>query len=195
MRKTSSLALVIALGLGVTACSTGASDDSNTVEKGGAVAIAESPTPTPTPTESATPSPSETQIPEPEFGDKYTWENEVSISISTPKAYKPSKNSSGKGRHFVSFDIVIENNSGKPIDPGDFDFSASSDGFESHDVFDYDKNIGVRPETTIKDGRSAKFKLGYGVEKPEDIIMDVTQIVPDDVNKGFSKFLDVSFVS
>lgn len=164
MKKTVSvLTLAVALAFGLSACS-----DNGTVEKGGAETSA---TTEATETTAAAAESSELQ-----FGDKYTYENGVSLSITKPAEYTPSEYAIGisNSHEPVVFEVTIENNSGEDYDPSMSYFTASSGGEESEQIFDSENGLDGGPTTTVKNGKSIKFKIGFSVADPSDITMDAS---------------------
>lgn len=167
MKKTlPALALSLALAFTMSACS-----DNGTVEKGGAESSAAE-------TSAAAESTAEASN-ELQFGDKYTYENGVSLAISKPEAFKPSETglmllSDPDGKDFVSFDVTIVNGSDEAYDPNLTNFTASSDGEEAEQIFDTDNKLNGSPSTTVKPGKSVKFKIGFAVADKGDITMDAS---------------------
>jgi len=165
LKKTlPALALSLALAFTMSACS-----DNGTVEKGGAESSAAE-------TSAAAESTAEASN-ELQFGDKYTYENGVSLSISKPADYTPSESAAimgDTGNDAVVFDVTIHNGSGEDYDPSLAYFTASSDGEEAEQIFDSAKKVGDSPTTTVKDGKSIKFKIAFGVADKSDITMDAT---------------------
>ncbi|CBT75432.1 MULTISPECIES: DUF4352 domain-containing protein [Glutamicibacter] len=163
MKKLAPLAAAAALALSLTACS-------GEIEKGGAEPAASS--------EATKESATTEQVETLQFGDKYTWTNGVSMAISKPKKFELSEVGkmvvTNEDANFVSFDVVVENGSEEDFDPVMIHFTASSDGEEAEAVFDTDNKLDGPPQTTIKPGKSAKFKIGFGVADPKDITMDAS---------------------
>ena len=164
MKKLASLAIAATLAISLSACS-----DSGEIEKGGAEKPAAKSSPT---VEPAAEDNKELQ-----FGDKYTYENGVSLSISKPVEFKPSEAglmivTDPKGKKFVAFDVTIANGSEEDYDPTLATFTASSGGEEAEAVFDTENKLSGSPSTTVKIGKTVKFKVGFAVTDEKDITMD-----------------------
>ena len=161
------LGLISAASLALVGCS-----DSGTVEKGGASTASSTAAAT---TQDAEPASEAEDSKELQFGDKYTWENGLSLSISKPEAFKPSSYAikGDTGKHVI-MTVVIENGTGEDYDPVLSSFTASSSGEESEGVFDDANKLNGSPDTTVKAGKSIKFKIGFSVADPKDITLDAS---------------------
>lgn len=109
------------------------------------------------------------------FGKAYSWEDGLAVTVSTPRAYKPSEYAAGtdKFTKFVSFEVRVVNKTGKAWDPTLFQTSVQSNNQEADEVFD-SENLGEMPQTKLLNGREAKFTVAYGVANPQDLVMEVT---------------------
>lgn len=108
------------------------------------------------------------------FGDTMTYTDGLSITVSKGTKFTPSDTSMGKGKFFVKFTVVIVNGTGKVFDPSMFQATAQSSNVEGDEVFDSAGGMNGGPDTKLLKGREAKFVIGFGVEDPKDIVLEVT---------------------
>lgn len=124
--------------------------------------------------------PTETQTTEPQdetvkFGKSYTWENGVSATISAPKTLSRTGGSGVGGEKFksaVSFTITIVNKSGKAFEPSVATVSVQSGDLEGDEIFDSAEGFEGSPSTKVLNGRQTKYKVGFGVSNPKDVIVE-----------------------
>lgn len=180
-----STAAVFALSL--TACqSGGVNDDPPAGSNAPAEEVqSESPTAEAEPSESPTPevevSESEPEAePEPEaanpvFGETYTWENGLSVTVSQPEPFEPSEYAAvGDGDNHISFDVTIVNGTGENYDPAIFNTTMQSGNTEASQIFDSESGLGGSPSTTLLADREAIFTVGYTVADPDDLVLDLS---------------------
>ena len=110
----------------------------------------------------------------PQFGETYSWDDGLEMTVSKPTAYKPSPSAAGTDRfkNFLMFQITIKNGSKEKFEPGPTTISVSSGDEEGQEVFDYDKGIESAPSTSVRPGRSTKWKVAFAVKDPKDLTMD-----------------------
>lgn len=99
---------------------------------------------------------------------------DVLVTVSRPKPFKPGEWSFG-GEDFdnhVKFTINIVNDGDKPYDPSLFMTTLQSGNTEADEV--YDDSMGGSPNTKVLPGREVEFTVGYGVQNPKDLVMEVT---------------------
>ncbi|MGA4507262.1 hypothetical protein ACQB6R_06060 [Propionibacteriaceae bacterium G1746] len=107
------------------------------------------------------------------FGSSMTWEDNLSVTVSKPAAFKPSEYSQEKGfSQYVVFDITIVNKTGQPWDPAMFYATLQSSNEEAPQVYDSEK-LGNRPSTKLLNSREVKFKIAFAVKNPADLVMEV----------------------
>ena len=108
------------------------------------------------------------------FGQTHTWNDGISVTVSAPKAYKPSDSAmTGKEKNNVVFTITLVNKSGKVFDPTMFSASMQSGNTEAEQVFDSANDVGGSPQTKLLNGREAKFQIAFNVSNPKDLVMEV----------------------
>lgn len=89
----------------------------------------------------ATPAPTPIDLPNNilNFGEVFTWDDEISLSVSEPTVFVPSEYSYGlvDGQTAVVFTFVVTNGSDNVVDPMTF-VSLASGGFPSASIMDAD---------------------------------------------------------
>jgi len=110
------------------------------------------------------------------FGQSFTWEDGVTVTVSAPKVFKPTDIAAGTEgyKHFVMFTVVLVNKTGQPIDPSQIYYTAQSADNEASAIFDTDLGLEGAPETTLLNGRQTKFKIGFGVLNTKDVVLELT---------------------
>jgi hypothetical protein len=107
----------------------------------------------------------------PKFGETVTYENGLQITVSKPKEFKPTDTAAvtEDAAKFLSFDVLVVNNTGKNFDPSMIYMSLQSGDTEGEEVFDSEGGYEGTPSTKLLDGRQAKYKVGFGVADPNDL--------------------------
>jgi len=116
---------------------------------------------------------SDSEAPEenPTFGEAYTWENGLTVKVGIPKPYKPSDSASaGKGEH-IAFDITVVNKTGANYDVSCDSLSMQSGNAEAEQIFDSENGLEGSPSTALLDGRESKFRVGFTVSDPTDLVL------------------------
>ena len=95
--------------------------------------------------------------------------------VARPVRFQPSEYASAeKAPAYLSFKITIINGTSKRYDPVMFRVSVQSDDTEADQVFDMENSLGGPPSTKILPNRQSSFKVGFGVQNPKDLIVQVT---------------------
>jgi hypothetical protein len=116
------------------------------------------------------------------FGETFTWDDNVSISVSAPAPYTPGEYAAGlvDGHSAVLFEFVLTNNSDENFEPLVWN-SATSGGVEAPGVFDSAAGISFPPTTVLLPGQTIKWNQAYSVLDPANITMQVAAgILHDD---------------
>lgn len=108
------------------------------------------------------------------FGSAFTWQDGLSITVSKPAPYTPSKYAAtGKTfTHFVVFDVTIVNKTGAAWDPAMIYATLQSANQEGDRVFD-SSQLPPDPSTKLLNGREVKFKMAFGVADPADLVLEI----------------------
>lgn len=158
---------VIALTLGCASTSGSANEDppSGTNADSSEAAAAEEPSEEPTEEDSGVIA----------FGESYTYEDGLTVTLSPPAPFKPSYKEvvTGDGQP-IQFEVTIVNNTGAPFDPSGVYTTVQSGNEEGEELFDTEAGLDGSPTTTLLDGRESKFKIGYAVKDPADLVLQMT---------------------
>jgi hypothetical protein len=169
MRK--SIAIVLAAAFALSGCG-GTSGRVSDEEVAGSNRPTETSPAESTPTTEAPP-----PVVNPKFGETYTYEDGLVVTIGTPQPYTPSESAAvGEPRPpaFVVFDVTVVNGSQANYEPAIFSVSLQSANVEEQQVFDSANGIGGTPTTPILPGREAAFRLAFGATNPNDLVMQVS---------------------
>jgi hypothetical protein len=109
------------------------------------------------------------------FGQTYTWEDDISVTVSEPVPFQPSEYSAVEGAAaHMAFTVTVVNGSASPFDLTMFTASAQSGNTEAEEVFDSSNGFSGSPSTKLLPGRESVFKVGFGVSTPDDIVLQVS---------------------
>jgi len=112
----------------------------------------------------------------PTFGESYTYENGLTVTVSPPQPYAPS-DSAAVGEpappNSVVFDITVTNGTQTNYDPAAFMATMQSGSTEGQQVFDSANGIGGTPTTTLLPGRESQFRVAFGATDPNDLVLEV----------------------
>lgn len=112
---------------------------------------------------------------QPTFGDTYTWNDGMAVTVGKPQPFTPSEWASiddENGQHHV-FDVTVVNGTSEAHDAFEVSLQASSGGEQSGTIFDTDNGIDI-PTVSIQPGKSLNFKVAFTLKDPSDINMDVS---------------------
>lgn len=109
------------------------------------------------------------------FGKTYTYEDGLSVTVSKPSTYHPTRYAAvtKKSPHYVTFKVTVVNKTAKKVDLTLFNATVQSSSEEAEAVFDSEGGLEGSPSTSLLKGRESTFKIGFGVQDPKDIVMDV----------------------
>lgn len=110
------------------------------------------------------------------FGETWAFEDGLQVTVSKPETFKPDEWSmGGEGYdHAVRFTVTIVNKTGENFDPTMFHATVQSGDREGDQIFDSANGLEGAPSTVILDGRETTFDIGFGVDDPKDIVMELT---------------------
>lgn len=111
---------------------------------------------------------------EPAFGEAFTYDDGLTVTVSAPKPYKPSNSAAAGKGEAVAFDITLVNNTGATFDPSLLSASLQSGNGQAEEIFDTAKGLNGSPMTKLLDGREAKWIIGYTVQDPNDLVLEVS---------------------
>lgn len=110
------------------------------------------------------------------FGETWTWEDGIAVTVSEPEPYETSSSGVG-GEAFedaVRFDVTIENGTDAPLELFAVLASVQSGTSTGDQIFDSANNVSGSPGNTLLAGRSVEFPIAFGVEDPEDLVLQIT---------------------
>lgn len=110
------------------------------------------------------------------FGDVVTWEDGLSLSVSTATPYTPSDSAAGlvSGQTNLQFTLVLTNHTKDVVKPFGFD-DLTSGGTAASSIFDIAGNIGQGPDgSVILPGQSFKWIEGFSVADPKSLTLSYT---------------------
>ena len=108
------------------------------------------------------------------FGETYTYENGLAVSVSEPEAYMPSATSVNGGEpDFVTFTVTVVNGSTGDIASSDVFVTVQSGGGEAGEVMDPDAGIVGAPAEVVAPGGDRSWPLAFGVLSAGDVLVRV----------------------
>lgn len=112
----------------------------------------------------------------PTFGQAYTWDDGLSLTIGAPEPFTPSEYAAGitDGATNVKFTVTIVNGTDKNFEPAATYLTVQSGNTEASQIFDSENGAGTGPSTALLPGREATFSVGFSVADPADIVMDAS---------------------
>ena len=109
------------------------------------------------------------------FGATYSWDDGLDVTVAPPTPFTPSEFAAAEpAAAYVSLAVTIANRTGQPYDPTIFFVTMQSGDREADQVFDAANGFEGTPTTAILDGRDATFTVGFGVQDPNDLVLQVT---------------------
>ncbi|MDP9421143.1 MAG: hypothetical protein M3P53_13560 [Actinomycetota bacterium] len=110
------------------------------------------------------------------FGETFTYENGLSITVSAPEPYTKSDTGAGAedSAAQVKFDVTVVNGTSERYEPALFSTTLQSDNAEGDAIFDSANGINGAPSTVLLPGREASFAIAYGVSNPADLVLEVS---------------------
>ena len=109
------------------------------------------------------------------FGQKYTWPDGVAVTVSGPKAYRPSSSAatSQAAVRYVSMTVTLTNGSDKNVEATGTSLAVTANGAPAEEVFDSAKGIGGSPTSTVLPGKSVTYTVAVGVPTKEKADLQV----------------------
>ena len=107
------------------------------------------------------------------FGEVATLEDGSTLTVGEPVPMKRADVAAGGEDfdEFVKFQLTYTNNSDEPYDPSGTTTSLSSGDREGDEVFQPGLSY---PESKVRPGRKITWRIGYGVDQPEDLQLTVS---------------------
>lgn len=109
------------------------------------------------------------------FGQRITWPDGVAVTVSQPKAYRPSSSAatSQSAARYVSMTVTLTNGSDKNVEATGTALAVTANGTPADEVFDSVKGIGGSPTSTVLPGKSITYTVAFGVPTKEQTELQV----------------------
>ena len=176
MKRLSALALIPLLTLALTGCDSDTGTDTKpeseaaTVEQSGDTTTVEV-------EEEVVEEPANTN---PTFGDTYTWDDGLAVTISEPEEATLSEYA---GEMYdleagtpIAFTVTLTNGTDKDVEAMMINTKMTSGGKESEAIFDSVAGVDL-PTATVLPGKSLEWKIGFVVADPADMILTVSDVL------------------
>jgi len=106
------------------------------------------------------------------FGDTFTYDDGMAVTVSAPEAYTPGEYSSGADQAAtVVFSVTIENGTDANFAPMPYE-TATSGGVEASKVFDSD--IENSPTTVVPAGQTITYRVVFSVADADQIVFQMS---------------------
>lgn len=117
------------------------------------------------------PQPEPTADTRPAFGDAWAFDDGLTVTIGEPEPFEPGEWAiyDEDAMAHLKFEVVVENSTGEDYDPNLIVITANSGGREAEPVFDAQNSLDGTPSTTVIDGSSVAYNVGFSVLDPESV--------------------------
>ncbi len=112
------------------------------------------------------------------FGETYTYEDGVSITVGDPVEFTPVGPYIEPANAYIYVPVTIVNNGSARVDPTLGYASVQSTNVEASYVYETE-TLGDGPSTDVLPGRETAFRLGFGVADPADIVLEIAPNAAD----------------
>jgi hypothetical protein len=110
----------------------------------------------------------------PTFGESFEWSDGLSVTVSEPSEFTPTEMAfASPAASYLSFVVTIVNGSDANYDPSGLFATLQSGNTEAEQIFDFDDGFAGTPQTALLPGREVEFKIGFGVDNPDDLVMQI----------------------
>lgn len=109
------------------------------------------------------------------WGEAFTYEDGLVVTLSQPTGYTPSETAAGTDgfTSFVRVDVTITNGTSDVYEPTLFLLDGTSGGVAMSQVFDIAQGMTLAPTAAVLPGQSITFAAAFGVADPADLTFDV----------------------
>lgn len=112
------------------------------------------------------------------FGDVYTWDDEVSVSVSKPSEFVPTEEAMGavSGYSHIALTVVVTNNSDEPVSVAGWMPIVTTGGSDADVIIDSGNplgSIGYSLSDDIAPGESGTWVEAYSVAEPDNLTYKV----------------------
>ncbi|MFC5947091.1 phage holin family protein [Pseudonocardia lutea] len=109
------------------------------------------------------------------WGQAFRYGDGLTVTVSEPVAYKPSRYAVTTTGRAVKVDITVTNESSQPFDSAIVQITGSHGGFSAPQIFDSAKGLVGAPSGTVLPGKSITFPVGLEVgDEVGDFQVEVT---------------------
>jgi len=107
----------------------------------------------------------------PAFGDAWAFDDGLTVTIGAPEPFEPSEWAvfDEDADTHLKFEVLVENGTGEDYDPNGIVITANSGGREADPVFDTENSLDGSPSTTVIDGGSVTYNVGFSVLDPDSV--------------------------
>ena len=97
------------------------------------------------------------------------------VKVGKPSRFTPSEYAvTGKAPAYVALTVTLINGTGKRFDAALLSASMQSNDTEADQVFDSENGLGGAPSTALLPNRQSSFKIGFAVQNPKDLVLELT---------------------
>ncbi|HEY9564027.1 MAG TPA: hypothetical protein VIR30_09680 [Nocardioides sp.] len=107
-----------------------------------------------------------------QFGKAYSWPNQVTVSVSTPKAYNPTPQAAGvegPGQVAMRMTVTVRNDSSTAYSMSTPYEVVNSGGVESSQIFDLGQCMEGSPSDSLAKGKQASYMIAWVIKDPKSI--------------------------
>jgi len=108
------------------------------------------------------------------FGEVFTYDDGISVSVAAPEPFTPGEYASGADQAAtVVFSVTVQNDSTANFDPALVFTSVSSGGTEADAVYDVEQGVQGSPSTTVPAGQSVTWQEAFSVADPAQVVFEI----------------------
>lgn len=110
------------------------------------------------------------------WGETYAYVDGLEVKLSKPEKFEATEWAmvTTEDGTDLRWTVTVTNGTGKKYDPSMFSVTASSGEKEAEEIFDTDNGLDGSPMTSVRDGKSIKFDIGFRVADPKDVTLEVS---------------------
>lgn len=110
------------------------------------------------------------------WGETYAYVDGLEVKLSKPEKFEASEWAAvvTEDGQDLRWTVTVTNGTGEKYDPSMFSLTASSGEEEAEEIFDSESGLEGSPMTSVRDGKSIKFDVGFRVADPKDVTLEVS---------------------
>ncbi len=108
------------------------------------------------------------------FGESFSWDDGVTVTISKPRTYKPTEDvmfQDKVSQTFIVMDVVLKNGSKEALPSDQFFLRAKTGSREAMQVMDRGAGV-TQPKDIVQPGKEATWKIAFGVDSGQPFVLD-----------------------